>query len=171
MTLMETAQLLGNFGEFFGALAVLITLGFLTYQIRQSTRQMRMHSQILVMGYAEQIIEVLSDADKTDLFRRGLNSYASLSPDDQGAFHAIMMGFHTNFLRNAAYLKEGIVPEETYEETENDWVRILKCPGAQEWWRWVKTMQHPSQASWIEKMVSESPQPSLTEAVPFLRSS
>ena len=38
MTLMETAQLLGNLGELLGAIAVFVTLGFLTFQIRQSTR-------------------------------------------------------------------------------------------------------------------------------------
>ena len=41
MTLMETAQLLGNFGEFFGAIAVVATLGYLTVQIRQNTKALR----------------------------------------------------------------------------------------------------------------------------------
>jgi len=36
MDLMSTAQLLGNFGEFFGAMAVVVTLGYLAVQIRQS---------------------------------------------------------------------------------------------------------------------------------------
>jgi hypothetical protein len=38
MDLMSTAQLLGNFGEFVGAIAVVTTLGFLTFQIRQNTK-------------------------------------------------------------------------------------------------------------------------------------
>lgn len=41
MDLISTAQLLGSFGEFFGAIAVVVTLIFLTLQIRQNTRQMR----------------------------------------------------------------------------------------------------------------------------------
>jgi hypothetical protein len=40
MTLMETAQLLGNFGEFVGAIAVVVTLAYLALQIRQNTRSM-----------------------------------------------------------------------------------------------------------------------------------
>lgn len=36
MTLMETAQLLGNFGEFAGAIAVVATLFYLANQIRDS---------------------------------------------------------------------------------------------------------------------------------------
>jgi hypothetical protein len=41
MTLMDTAQLLGNFGEFFGAIAVVATLGYLAVQIRQNSNQMQ----------------------------------------------------------------------------------------------------------------------------------
>ena len=38
MTLMETAQLLGNFGEFVGAIAVVGTLGYLAVQVRQNAK-------------------------------------------------------------------------------------------------------------------------------------
>jgi len=165
------AQLLGNYGEFIGAIAVVVTLGFLTYQMRQNSRQMRMNSRILVGGYAGQIMDVLSDTEKTNLFRRGLSSYSSLSNDDQAAFHAIMMGFQMNFFRNAAYLREGIVSEETMRGSEEDWVRILKCPGAQEWWEWVKNMIEPADVRSVENLVAISTQPPLIEVVPFLRMS
>ncbi len=36
MDLMYTAQLLGNFGEFFGAIAVVVTLAYLAIQVRHS---------------------------------------------------------------------------------------------------------------------------------------
>ncbi len=38
MTLTDTAQLMGNFGEFFGAIAVLATLVYLVVQIKQAGR-------------------------------------------------------------------------------------------------------------------------------------
>ena len=38
MDLMNTAQLLGNFGEFVGAIAVVATLLYLAIQIRHNTR-------------------------------------------------------------------------------------------------------------------------------------
>ncbi len=40
MTLTETAQLLGNFGEFVGAIGVVVTLAFLAVQVRPSRRSM-----------------------------------------------------------------------------------------------------------------------------------
>ncbi len=41
MTLMETSQLLGNLGEFVGAIAVVATLLYLATQVRNSTIQAR----------------------------------------------------------------------------------------------------------------------------------
>lgn len=40
MDLQTTAQLLGNFGEFAGAIAVVITLGYLAVQVKQNTKSM-----------------------------------------------------------------------------------------------------------------------------------
>jgi hypothetical protein len=39
MTLMETAQVLGNFGEFFGAIVVFMTLAYLTGRAVPSLRE------------------------------------------------------------------------------------------------------------------------------------
>jgi hypothetical protein len=41
MDLQATAQLLGNFGEFFGAIAVVVTLVYLAGQLRQNTNALR----------------------------------------------------------------------------------------------------------------------------------
>jgi len=41
MDLVSTAQLLGNFGEFFGAIAVVVTLIYLAGQLRQNTKALR----------------------------------------------------------------------------------------------------------------------------------
>ena len=38
MTVIELSQVLGNFGEFFGAIAVVATLGYLVVQIKQAGR-------------------------------------------------------------------------------------------------------------------------------------
>ncbi len=42
MTLMEAAQLLGNFGEFFGAIAVVISLVFVAISVRQNTHALKL---------------------------------------------------------------------------------------------------------------------------------
>lgn len=62
MDLMDTAQLLGNFGEFVGAIAVVATLGYLALQIRQNTRRMEestaSQEAITYQSLMSQIIEL-----------------------------------------------------------------------------------------------------------------
>ena len=41
MSALEFSQLLGNYGEFVGAIAILITLFYLATQVRQNTHMMR----------------------------------------------------------------------------------------------------------------------------------
>lgn len=41
MSALEFSQLLGNYGEFIGAIAIVITLVYLAIQVRQNTRMMR----------------------------------------------------------------------------------------------------------------------------------
>ena len=64
MTLMETAQLLGNFGEFFGAIAVFATLVYLAAQIRQNTKMMKATiRQELSRGSQDGIIQFADHAE------------------------------------------------------------------------------------------------------------
>ena len=41
MQLSELSEILGNFGEFVAAIAVVITLGYLALQVRQNTRALQ----------------------------------------------------------------------------------------------------------------------------------
>ena len=58
MSTLEISQLLGNYGEFVGAIAIVITLVYLTVQIRQSNQATNAASRDAavahVLGYFEQ---------------------------------------------------------------------------------------------------------------------
>ena len=58
MTLMETAQLLGNFGEFVGSIGVIATLVYLTIQVRHSA--VLLESNNLAMEESTKLARVAS---------------------------------------------------------------------------------------------------------------
>ena len=69
MDLITTAQLLGNFGEFVGAIAVVATLGYLAYQIRQNTIVARSSiRQGITQMYVNQIADVVVNRDLAKIF-------------------------------------------------------------------------------------------------------
>ena len=49
------AAMLGSYGEFFGAIAVVVTLGYLAYQVRQNTRSSYVTRAAAVTSRLEEI--------------------------------------------------------------------------------------------------------------------
>ena len=47
MTLMEIAQLLGNFGEFVGAIAVVVTLAYLAVQVKHGQESLNENTKVV----------------------------------------------------------------------------------------------------------------------------
>jgi hypothetical protein len=79
MDLMDTAQLLGNFGEFVGAIAVVITLIYLAIQVRHSSQTVETNSQLLRVDANATTFQLefdfdrllISDQEIWDLWLRG----------------------------------------------------------------------------------------------------
>lgn len=163
-------QAIGAIGEILGATAVVATLIYLTVQLKQNSQQIRLaSSQTAASNYSGNIIDVLSDAERLPVFRRGLKSFSALTPDDQALFHAIMLGFHTSFSHNHQLFREGVIAQSLFDSWALDWVRILKCPGAAEWWSRFSGMVDEELRHYTETLLSQSDQPPLNETVPFLQ--
>ncbi len=134
MDLMSTAQLLGNFGEFFGAIAVVVTLAYLAFQVRQNSTQVRLNSvQISVERLSGIISFVLDDPDKFVMWRDGLDSYSSLPPEQQAQFHSHMMKGITAHTHNRQLFESGAIPKEFWLGQRLEMARVLKCPGSKQW--------------------------------------
>jgi hypothetical protein len=114
MDLATTAQLLGNFGEFFGAIAVVVTLAYLAVQIRQNTKMMRVTvRQAAAHGHVE-ASKITADpevADRLGPFLTGEKAFTDLSSAE-----ALMLfsfsNAHTNNLENTFYqTREGLLDD------------------------------------------------------------
>jgi len=75
MTALEISELLGNYGEFIGAIAVVVTLVYLAIQVRANTISTR--SQTLLESSIQYQNLLLAPANSTDL-------RSAIHKDDQG---------------------------------------------------------------------------------------
>ena len=92
MDLMSTAQLLGNFGEFFGAIAVVVTLGYLVVQIRQNTNATRASTSFAVNESLTDLNAALrSDGEFAEIWLRGIEDLDSLTPTEYARFTAHLL--------------------------------------------------------------------------------
>ena len=174
MDLMSTAQLLGNFGEFFGAIAVVVTLAYLSFQVRQNSTQVRLNSvQISTERFAGLVTSALQDPVSFEVMKDGLHSYSALKPAQQALFHAHMNNVTTAYTNSLELLQAGVISEETLMYQKRDFARILKCPGAREW-RESMVLESDIQAqsdAFMEDIMSDSEAIPLNQLLPFLRKS
>lgn len=86
MTLTETAQLLGNFGEFVSSIAILATLVYLAVQIRQAKEQIIHTSQVTRSEAAQKLMASISDTPYLApvLAKLGKWSWSNFGLEDTG---------------------------------------------------------------------------------------
>ena len=105
------AQLLGNYGEFVGAIAVVVTLIYLTAQIRQNNELLRSESRQTLV--ANDLTSLTANLENTDVFAK-LVSEGELSAEDQ-----LRLSFMYSLdLRNREFeyfqYTNGLLDEETW---------------------------------------------------------
>jgi len=92
------AQLLGNYGEFVGAIAVVATLVYLAFQIRQNTKQLSLNeeaSRVAVANASATAFRVerrsaYESAELADLWLKGMSDPDDLSETDFYRFRLFM---------------------------------------------------------------------------------
>jgi hypothetical protein len=92
MDFMAVAQLLGNLGEFFGAIAVVATLVYLAIQIRQQNREWRAYSTHLVLDALRRENDVLKRSAEGGVFLKGVADFRQLTDVERFQFRQICMG-------------------------------------------------------------------------------
>ena len=135
MTLMDTAQLLGNFGEFFGAIAVVATLIYLALQIRANTLATKRRSldDVIdrVIRWQARLVE---SPDLVRSWRSGHASFDALPPEDQLRFAALSLEIFSVLESGLEASKFGDVKPETAQAARSLVANLTRSKGVQEWW-------------------------------------
>ena len=135
MDLMDVAQLLGNFGEFFGAIAVVATLGYLAVQVRQNTRSVRAANyQAFSESYGDFRTLLVKDEPLGALWRKGLRSRSELSESERFQCDGLMMNWTRAAELHFYQAIKGLVDEPFYRGWREEAMGIWRMPGAREWW-------------------------------------
>ena len=117
----EFAQLLGNYGEFVGAIAVVATLVYLTAQIRQNTRAMEAAQRMaLAENYIARVNQIERSArelalsqDLSEILAKGrAQGIDSLPPKDRGRYRAWLNAQFHRVDRQFYQLQKGLLDSE-----------------------------------------------------------
>ena len=132
MTITE----LGSLGELVGAGATVATLLYLAIQIRANTKMMNAQSDHARHQLSSQINVVLAqDPQLAGVFRRGLESFDALEPDEQVQFTFTMAEFVHTIEMTYTDTARGVCHDATFESAWRGIQHLLASPGGSAYWK------------------------------------
>ena len=147
-TILDT---LGNLGDFIGGIAVIATLAYLAFQMRQNTETVRANS---VRELTESILSAtaaLIEAANADVYLRGAQSYSSLTVEERFRFGLLVGMFLARLDTVLEYRQRGMVDDE-YVVFHADAIRIIFTnPGVREWWNSRSDFGTARVNSWLKE--------------------
>ena len=161
-----------NIAEIAGGIAILVSLLYVGYQIRQSNRIASASAlQSVLDRYADrnidQFMESAEITDMEELLVRGHHSLDNLSPKENAFFHAWMLReiFH---MHNIMQLHtNGLLNDVDYQTWLAFTAANLKTPGGQVCWGHQTVSLTPTIVKTIETYMKENPQaPSVIQLYP-----
>ena len=135
-------EAIGAIGELVGGLAVVLTLVYIAFQVRQSSKQIDQNTRALEAstfyaageGFHKWWALVIQDEAVASLWQRGVAGEA-LDPADKLRFSSMAMMLFTALENNFHQLQLGSLSRNTLELAKPQWERFLISPGGSAWWK------------------------------------
>jgi len=167
MDLMSTAQLLGNLGEFVGAIAVVITLAYLAIQIRRSraaTEANTKHLQSAALRDMTARMEsrallLASDSEFAGRVFRSYTDSESLTDLDRFQLGWYLASWVTDFEEAYRQYSLGTIPEAALNSRTANMAELLQFPGAREVWNLLLLRTDPDFSTWANSTLNRQSEP------------
>ena len=156
--------------EVIGVIAVVVSLLYVGYQVRQNTLQIRQENLVsTVRGTLDTNWFYHRDPVAFEAFRRGVYDFDDLEPKEKAMFHSIVvdLAFYVEVVKNMA--QAGLVDEAALETNTRFLGAILVTPGGQQWLRFAEDTQPmpPAAVAWLRAMVDAGEYRPITELQPW----
>ena len=134
---------LGAIAQSIGSLAVVLTLVYLSIQVRQNTQQAKDNAADIRQTGLGQIFEmhskhryfVASSAENNRLLKTGLEDFGLLSDEERNRFDHFMWDVTWAYVLTWSRFDESVIPEDVWNASLNDFVENwIGSPGGKEWW-------------------------------------
>jgi len=135
------AQLLGNYGEFFGAVAVVVTLVYLSIQVRHgkeateaNTKSLNLQAYQAWQAANLQINMGISNPAQSEIVTRGNWDSSNLTSETWVSFGLIYLSLF-QMAQSADYLyRAGLLDRELWDAEMTRAASFLRIAGVRQWW-------------------------------------
>jgi len=151
-------EALGAIGETVGAIAVVLTLGYLAVQIRQNTRAIRASAhQDTTRDVSEFLSRVADSADLARILRVGMQDWDKLDDDERMRFSMLLFRVFFNFQHLFSLHREGTLDPEYWASQWQVMLWYMRQPGVGRWWSVAKSRLRPGFVEYMEGEAAHQP--------------
>jgi hypothetical protein len=150
----EFAQLLGNYGEFVGAVAVVVTLGYLARQLRESNRATRSAAYQAYLERRSNWQSIVADPTVNEQFLSGALDPLNATEKDLQGMHQVMHISMTYFQGVHRLWLEKLLSDAEWEENSVMLSEFRATRGFQLWWPAVNDFMNPGFVEAVEKIAA-----------------
>jgi hypothetical protein len=124
----------GAIAELFGALAVIVSLLYLAFQIRSNSKIARAQSQRELLNIGHWFSATATDRELRTVVQAGFSRFESLSRDEQLQFHSFIHPIAAQI--EAAYRmnKAGLLEDASYMGFRDGFISMIMTEGGGQWW-------------------------------------
>ena len=154
MNTLEVSQLLGNYGEFIGAIAIVVTLAYLAVQIRQTNRGMRVNAYYETANHiTSTMIPIAASPELSRIWTLGVDGFEALSVEDRARFEMLMIVyFHQNEAQYFAH-RHGFHDESMWRAKEFEFRTWISRPGINAIWQGYKPILSEDFVTFVEGLL------------------
>lgn len=127
---------LGNIGEFVGAVGVIISLVYLSVQLRQNTKAVRASSYQEISHNSRELLKLLIlDGEMAEIFTRGREEgMDALSPVERVRWHAMLLAIFRHWDNLFYQYRNEMLERELWKSYQHVIQGYMSEVGFQEWW-------------------------------------
>ena len=126
---------LGAIGELVGGVAVVASLLYVGIQLRQNTALSRAATASESLNQSAEFSQAVAlDRDTAALYFRGIEEPDSLDRDEKSQFFFILMAIMRRYENSEFQLRQGLLPQSSWQGFHGNLVSIATRPGFTWWW-------------------------------------
>jgi len=133
------AQLLGNYGEFVGAITVLATLAYLAYQLRQGTRALERADVRAIMERFDAFFISLEHQETAALWLEGQAGGLNAESARYLSFFSLVTRYAYAMQNLWESARQGIVSEPMWTRQIPAFAGTLSTPGVEQVWEQIRS--------------------------------
>lgn len=129
-------QDLGNIGEFLGAIGVIVSLIYLSLQIRHNTRAVNASSNhSMDQSFASFLTLLIENPRAAEIFSKGVGALDALDDGERNTFYSLLSMLFKNFENAFLHYQQGLIDKSQFSAWATAVGWYAGFPGANAWWQ------------------------------------